>query len=747
MSPSGDGFEGRPEGTLAANDVMSPPDTQRGPRAKVSFRDRLLAESVRALEHDGARPIAAPDAEAKAAAGAGDFESRLVARARAIAAADRLEPALRNTGQVFGAIVAIGVLLAAVAGLSAARASLGSDNNEVNVFWALGGLLAVQTILLLAWVVVMIKTPTSLRSLSLGGAAFGVARRIAGRWNRSAENAAVIEATGAVFARGAIGRWTLSSISHALWLVFNASCVLFVVLILSTGLYRFVWETTILPADAFTSLTRVTAWLPSQLGFPTPTPDQIAASDGSIGPDLSEATRHAWSGLLIGSVVTYGLAPRFVLLVLCVWRQTRARRAYRLDTSRPGYLRLRSCLMPGAKSLGVIDPDTDGEDRLDPVVPTPVAPNRTHNGAPVVLGIEIEPPATPWPPSVAGVAWRDLGFVDDRSDRRRVLGELGNGSDGPSITVAVCGLTTTPDRGIAAFLSDVRQAAGVRMAMVLTGGEALRKRTDGEQLATRVDDWRALADAIGVAAGDVIELDLDHLTAASAAKLASLLGVQETAAVVHRRIEDAFDAIVDHVGGWPPQPETKQQAALHEAIGKLYRPEMSSWTQRFRLPDAAGLKADLSETLRAGAQGIVGILPRRLKADTRWVAAGAIAGALGCVTAAALLSPVAIAGLPMWSVLGAAITAVVRATVSSGAAGAVENATDGSKRGDAVRGAALFALLLELQGRAEAAITRILDNVIGDAADAQLETPEGVQRSLDAMRHRLDIALAGEAAS
>ncbi len=728
---------------------MTPPETQRDPSGKIGFRDRLLAESVRALEHDGSRPIDAPDAEARAAAVEGDFETRLVVRARAIAAADRLEAAMRNTGQVFLAIVAIGVLLAAVAGLSAARASLLTDNNEVNVFWALGGLLSVQTILLLVWVIVMVNTPTSLPSLSLGGAAIGVARRMAGRWHRSAENAAVIEASGAIFARGAIGRWTLSSISHALWLVFNASCVLFVVLILSTGLYRFVWETTILPADAFTSLTRAAAWLPSHLGFPTPTPEQIAASDGSLAPDLSVATRKAWSGLLIGSIVTYGLTPRFVLLVLCVWRQTRARRAYRLDTSRPGYLRLRPRLMPGSQSLGVIDTETDGEGRIEPVDGSAAAPSRTQGGAPAVLGVEIEPPATPWPPPVGGVAWRDLGFVDGRPDRQRVLAELSNGNEGPSVTVAVCGLTTTPDRGIAAFLTDVRQAAGARMAMVLTGGEALRKRADGGELATRVEDWRALAGVIGVAAGDVIELDLDHLTDASTGKLASLLGVKTTGAAAQRRIEDAFDAIVDHVRRWPPAPavpDTKQQAALHEAIGKLYRSEVSSWAQRLRLPDAAGLTHDLPRTLRTGAQGIVGMLPRRLKADTRWVASGAIAGALGCVTAAALLSPVAIAALPLWSALGAGITAAVRATVSGSAADDAVNTAADAGRCDAVRAAALFALLLELQCRDEAAITRILDEVIGDA-DARLDTPDDVQRSLDAMRHRLDLALAGERAS
>ena len=185
-------------------------------------------------------------------------------------------------------------------------------------------------------------------------------------------------------------------------------------------------------------------------------------------------------------------------------------------------------------------------------------------------------------------------------------------------------------------------------------------------------------------------------------------------------------------------------AALHEAIGSLSRPEMSSWAQRFRLPDAAGLRDNLPETLRAGAQGIVAMLPRRLKGDTRWVASGAIAGALGCVTAAALLSPAAIAALPIWTAVGAAITAVVRATVSGDKADEAGHTADNAACCDAVRGAALFALLLELQGRDEAAITRILDEVI---ADADFDTPGDVQHGLDAMRHRLDLALAGERAS
>ena len=122
--------------------------------------------------------------------------------------------------------------------------------------------------------------------------------------------------------------------------------------------------------------------------------------------------------------------------------------------------------------------------------------------------------------------------------------------------------------------------------------------------------------------------------------------------------------------------------------------------------------------------------------------AGAAAGALGCLTAATLLAPVAIAALPAWTVLGAAVGAVIRASVP-------DRSDDGGRPDeagpdDAVRSAALFALLLELQGRGEAAITRILDQVVGDQDDIALGDEPAARRWLDGLRHRLDLALAAE---
>ncbi|MHC4079896.1 MAG: DUF2868 domain-containing protein [Planctomycetota bacterium] len=722
----------------------------RGHEPGIGFGDRLLAEAVRALERDGAQPIDDPRAEAEAAGAGGDFEQRVAIRARSLDASRGLGEALVQTRQVIGVIMAVGMLLAAVAGAGAARASLATaDDAPVNIYWALGGLLGIQTLLLAVWIVMMIKGPSALAGASLGGAVFSVGRRLSGRWHKGRAHEAAIEATGVVMARGGMGRWMLSAISHGLWVVFNVMCLLLLVLMLSARHYRFVWETTILSADAYTSLTHGIAWGPAKLGFPTPTPQQISASDGSLPPtalplDQIESARHAWSGLLIGSLVTYGLGPRVILLGLCLRLLRGARRRWRLDTNRPGYLRLQPRLMPQTESLGVIDPDTPGVDEAD--APTAPGPQRAPTGPPAVLGLEIDAPASPWPPKVAGVSWRDLGLVDDRLDRQRALEQLAEPEAGPATVVIVCGLTTTPDRGHVAFIEQVRQASRSPVALVLTGGEAFRQRGDGGQLAGRIEDWRTLANDAGVSAEQVIELDLDHLTDTSISGLAELVGADPGAPPGARRIESAFDLIVDHLDRWKGDPDDKQRAALHEAIAAHYRSELSSWQTALGVT-AQELKKDLSAGLRSGAEGVVRLLPQRLKTDARWIAAGAVAGALGCVAAAALAAPAVIGALPVWTALGAAVAAVVRATTSVAKDQGSADQPLPSGRGDAVRAAALFALLLELQGRDEAAITRILDETVGDTEPPEIETAAAARGWLDEVRHRLDLALAGEAAS
>ncbi|MCH8343375.1 MAG: DUF2868 domain-containing protein [Planctomycetes bacterium] len=718
------------------------PGTEGG---AIGFSDRLLAEAVRAIERDGAAAINEPSADARAVEVDGDFEHRVIVRARSLSIAAPLGEALRQVHHATAVIVVLVVLLAAGAGAATARALLTVDRQEpVNFFWVLGGVVGFQSVVLLVWVMLMLARPQILSTGSLGAVALGLGRRVTRILHKSSNHAAAVEATGAIMGRSSIGRWTLGAISHGGWLAFNVGCLVLLIIMLSTRHYTFTWETTILSSRTYMQLTRAVAFLPHSIGFPTPSAQQIDAAQWPIDSQVAQESRGAWSGLLLGSVVVYGLAPRLLLLGLCLDRSRRGRVRWRLDTTRPGYLRLQSRLMPQSARLGVVDdrPDEPGAEAVDAAERSPLRTGRPV-GSPAVLALEMEPPASAWPPPIKGTSWCDLGFVDDGNDRRRVLEHLTAASTEPSVLVVVCSLTTTPDRGHRGFLDAVQREIGSPLGLVLSGGESLRRRGDAESVRRRVNDWRILAAAVGLPSQRVIELDLDHCTDVSLTKLAALLGADAAGPPAVRRIESAFDLIVEHVGRWPPIAEVKHQADLHRAIGALYRQDHSSWRTFLRAP--VELNGDLMVPLRAGADRVVGLLPDQLRSSPRWLASGALAGALGCITAATLVSPAAIAALPMWSALGAAVAAVMKAFRPSGAAKSDDDSPPTEHRGDAIRAATLFALLLELQGKDEAAITRILEQAV-DADDViDAGSADSTRAWLDGIRHRLDVALAEEA--
>jgi hypothetical protein len=109
-----------------------------------------------------------------------------------------------------------------------------------------------------------------------------------------------------------------------------------------------------------------------------------------------------------------------------------------------------------------------------------------------------------------------------------------------------------------------------------------------------------------------------------------------------------------------------------------------------------------------------------------------------------LLSPAAIGALPMWSGIGAAITGVVRTTMRDRSS---EARTGEDIEGDwawAIRAATLFAVLLELQGRDEAEISRVLDATLPDDDELIASSTAHVRRWLDDVRHRFDVALTAE---
>jgi hypothetical protein len=275
--------------------------------------------------------------------------------------------------------------------------------------------------------------------------------------------------------------------------------------------------------------------------------------------------------------------------------------------------------------------------------------------------------------------------------------------------------------------------------ILLTGGQRLRTRGHPQTLATRVEDWRRLALAAGVPDERVVEVDLDHMTDESAKRLAQQLGgdpgVLAEGTEGKPAIGEAFDIIVDHARRWQDLPDERQRLALQTAIAALYRNRISHWPGALRLAWDHGVPDP--STLSTAAERVVALLPARLRISPRWLSVGALAGALGCLATATLAAPVALAALPAWTGLGAALAAVLQqATAREPAATA-----QGWDIGEPVAAAAMFALILHLQGREEAAITDLLDRALGDDDVPRLADASAARAWLDAVRDRLDSAL------
>lgn len=713
----------------------TPPAAAAAPHG---LAQRLLAEAMRIHEQSAGPLAGAAAAEAAAQAAGGGLERRIIVRALALDQKVDLASAL---GHVWAALNLVGLgmlLLGAIGGAGAGQAALGlGGGNVVNFFVVLVVGLGLETAMLLLWL--MLAMARSGRATGLIGrivaALAGHAVRLA---HTDARHVAAARALGGIMASTPFGRWTLGAITHGTWLAYLAALLAVVLFLLSTRSYVFVWETTILSADTYVPLTSWLAAGPGLFGFTAPTPEEIRASQWLGSTTQAAVARDAWAHLLVGCIVVYGIVPRFALLILCLALRWRAARRFRLDTARPGYAQLAPRLMPAAVGLGFADSEAGTEPRrmrpgheadAQRIQPDPAGPI-------AVMGLELDVPAAGWPPPFGDPAMVDLGLVQGRRDFRMALDRLRGVAPAPRLLVLVCALTTTPDRGLLAYLDGVTAASAIPMVVLLTGGQRLRERLSAEGVETRLRDWRALAREAGVADDAVVEIDLDNLTDRSRDRLRALADGSKGLAPATGRLEHAFAIIRSEAAGRSAPPDVETQAELHRKIARLYDGDVG-WQRRFDPRELAG--RDLATRLRSTADAIVGVLPGRLALDPRWLTAGALAGALGCVAAATLAAPVAISGLPLWAGLGAAIASAVRGSLRAHGAGE-ERPAD---RTDAVKAAALFALVLEAQGHGEAAITRLIDAAIGHD-EPVLETDTEIAAWLDDVCRRYRDAEARE---
>ncbi|VXC96155.1 Membrane protein [Pseudomonas sp. 8Z] len=441
-----------------------------------------LSETIR-LREEHAGPLDDAEANRLARTAGGELAERIQLRAVHLARRDGQWQALLHWLQGARLAALLLVLLALLSGVGLGMTALGDGRQPVNVFWALGSLLGLNLLMLTGWLIGLLLTRDS--PGTLGRLWLWLSEKLA----RDASAAQLAPALLLMLQRRRLNRWALGLLVNGLWTLAMLTALGTLLLLLATRRYGFVWETTILGGDTFIALTQAIGALPALLGFSLPDIDIIRASgDAAIA---SETARQSWAGWLIGVLLIYGLLPRLLLTLLCLWRWQAGKRALRLDLDLPGYGLLRQRLQPDSERLGVCD----------------VAPATLHqpqsgssvqpaSGA-LLLGLELDDRRT-WPPTRLPKGVADAGVIDSREQRRQLLEQLTRFP--PERLAIACDPLRSPDRGTLALLGELARCAAATRIWLLPPAP-------GESLdSARLADWHQALASLGLTHRDTAPL-------------------------------------------------------------------------------------------------------------------------------------------------------------------------------------------------------------------------------------------------
>ena len=418
-------------------------------------------------------------------------EAEAVAQARRMADRGRL-----------GAVAGLAALaaLGAIAGWTTTAELLRPAEGPVHAALALlaiaGGpwlLLALRSLVLLAFrrrvspVLGRIVTTGLLRA----------AGRDAGARDLSAATARRI---GGMLAAGS-GRCLAAAGSGTFWTAYAAVAVATIWIVTARVALGFGWESSWIPPSFGRAVVELAAApLTPLIGGDELAP--IAAAPAAPADDPAAlAARRAWIRFLTAGVAAYLLLP------MAVWTLLQAvlghRRAVRW---RP--------------TVAVVTRSTAAA-ALPPTGPVAAAPpRRPPGGGPCTHVVRLERPARAVGLPAPLDRLDDLGNVDAAADLERVRGVV---HAGPARVAIVGWLPATPDRAVRRRLRTLADASHEPPLLVLDGGDVLRRGEPARTAAARLEDWRALARATGVAP---LECDLAELTDASRRRLAGAIGPQ-----------------------------------------------------------------------------------------------------------------------------------------------------------------------------------------------------------------------------
>ena len=290
------------------------------------------------------------------------------------------------------------------------------QTNVVNFFYVLVCLLGFHTIMLLGW---LVMTLINQGKQSSNWFASFVSPSYLIRGKDDVTKAAVDLYERQLQHSGM--RWYLGRFSHQLWLATLTGMLLAIIFLLIVRQYSFSWESTLLSDQALITLTQILGWLPSKVGFTVP--DSAAIVQSRLVTDaMPLSMARQWAGLLVGSLLMYGIVPRAIAWTFCALMFRRKK--MRLDIKQPYY----------QKILNFWQRHVVDEDDFK-AAPAPVAPKATvSTGKKLVALLEYPSQQDNWWQSglsadmsshsnninsnISNV--ENFGIVDDRDDMDRL---------------------------------------------------------------------------------------------------------------------------------------------------------------------------------------------------------------------------------------------------------------------------------------------------------------------------------------
>ena len=350
------------------------------------------------------------------------------------------------------------------------------QTNVVNFFYVLVCLLGFHTIMLLGW---LVMTLINQGKQSSNWFANFVSPSYLIRGKDDVTKAAVDLYERQLQHSGM--RWYLGRFSHQLWLATLTGMLLAIIFLLIVRQYSFSWESTLLSDQALITLTQVLGWLPSMVGFTVP--DSAAIVQSRLVTDaMPLSMARQWAGLLVGSLLMYGIVPRAIAWAFCALMFRRKK--MRLDIKQPYYQKILNFWQ-----RHVVDEDDFR------AAPAPIAPKATlSTGKKLVALLEYPSKQDNWWQlglNDSQNAVEDFGILDDRDDMDRLTTYL---DSHPVQVLLGIHSKALPDRGTLRKLDRIAEHAAdgliVQLLSDINTANTNLQEQDSENQDVRYQQWQ-----------------------------------------------------------------------------------------------------------------------------------------------------------------------------------------------------------------------------------------------------------------